>query len=65
MAKYIRDFLENFCEYYFLNIVVTVNLYSDLKFEYYCEYNLKTRKPKKTQIHWRDPEIFSKTITGP
>ena len=38
MAKNIRDFLENLCEYYFLNIIVIVNFFSDLKFEYYCEY---------------------------
>ena len=38
MAKNIRDFLENLFEYYFLNITVNVNFFSDLKFEYYCEY---------------------------
>ena len=37
MAKIIRVFLENLFEYYFLNIIVNVN-FSDLKFEYYCEY---------------------------
>ena len=37
MAKNIRGFLENLFEYYFLNIIVNVN-FSDLKFEYYCEY---------------------------
>ena len=37
MAKNIRGFLENLFEYYFLNIIVNVNFYSDLKFEYYCE----------------------------
>ena len=31
-------FLENLFEYYFLNIIVNVNFFSDLKFEYYCEY---------------------------
>ena len=36
--KYYRGFLENLLEYYFLNIVVNVNFFSDLKFEYYCEY---------------------------
>ena len=29
--------LKNLFEYYFLNVVVNVNLFSDLKFEYYCE----------------------------
>ena len=38
MAKNIRGFLENLFEYYFLNIVVNVNFFSDLKFEYYCDY---------------------------
>ena len=37
MAKNIRDILENLFEYYFSNIVVNVNFFSDLKFEYYCE----------------------------
>ena len=37
-AKNIRGFLENLFEYYFLNIIVNVNFFSDLKFEYYCEY---------------------------
>ena len=30
MAKNIRGFLENLFEYYFLNIVVNVNFFSDL-----------------------------------
>ena len=38
MAKNIRGFLKNIFEYYFLNIIVNVNLFSDLKFEYYYEY---------------------------
>ena len=38
MAKNIRAFLENLSEYYFLNIIVNVNFFSDLKFDYYCEY---------------------------
>ena len=38
MAKNIRGFLENLFEYYFLNIIVNVNFFSDLKFEYYYEY---------------------------
>ena len=37
-GKNIRGFLENFFEYYFLNIIVNVNFFSDLKFEYYYEY---------------------------
>ena len=38
MAKNIGGFLENLFEYYFLDIIVNVNAFSDLKFEYYCEY---------------------------
>ena len=38
MAKNIRGFLETLFEDYFLNIIVNVNFFSDLKFEYYCEY---------------------------
>ena len=38
MAKNIGGFLEKLFEYYFLNIIVNVNFFSDLKFEYYCEY---------------------------
>ena len=38
MAKNITGFLENLYEYYFLNIIVNANFFSDLKFEYYCEY---------------------------
>ena len=37
-GKNIRGFLENLLEYCFLNIIVTVNFFNDLKFEYYCEY---------------------------
>ena len=37
MAKNIRGFLGNLFEYHFPNIIVNFNLFSDLKFEYYCE----------------------------
>ena len=37
MAKNIRGFLENLFKYYFLNITVNVNFFSDLNFEYYSE----------------------------
>ena len=36
--KNVTGFLENILEYYFLNIIVNVNFFSDLKCEYYCEY---------------------------
>ena len=38
MGKNIRGFLETLFEYIFFNIIVNVNFFSDLKFEYYCEY---------------------------
>ena len=34
MANDIRGFLENLFKYYFLNIIVNVNFFSDFKFEY-------------------------------
>ena len=41
MAKNIRGFLENLFEYYFLNVIVDVDFFSELKFEYYCEYYIE------------------------
>ena len=38
MVKNIRGFLEKLFEYYFLNIIVNVNFFSNLKFDYYSEY---------------------------
>ena len=38
MAKNIRGILENLFGNYCLNIIVNINFFSDLKFEYYCEY---------------------------
>ena len=38
MAKNCRGFLWGLFEYYFLNIFVNVDSFSDLKFEYYCEH---------------------------
>ena len=43
MAKNIRGFLENLFGYYFMNIIVNVNFFSELKFEYYCEYKPEIR----------------------
>ena len=69
MAKNIRAFLENLFEYYFLNIIVNVNFFSDLKFEYYCEYYpeilLRESLKQETKIDGRGHEIFSEKITGP
>ena len=36
--KILRGLSENLFEYYFLNIIVNVNFFSDLKFEYHCQY---------------------------
>ena len=58
MAKNIRGFLENMFKYYFLNIIVNVNFFSDLKFEYYCEYY------PEILFDGRDHEIFFQKITG-
>ena len=38
VAKNIRDFLENLFEYYFFDIIVNVDFFSDLEFEYYSKY---------------------------
>ena len=37
MAKNMISFLKNLFDFFF-NIIVNVNFFSDLKFEYYCEY---------------------------
>ena len=62
MAKNIRGFLENLFEYYFLNIIVNVNFFSDLKFEYYCEYYpetlLQVSLKQQTKINGRGHEIL-------
>ena len=69
MAKNIRGFLENLFEYYFLNIIVNVNFFSDLKFEYYCEYYseilLQVSLRQETETDGRGHEIFSEKIIGP
>ena len=57
MAKNIRGVLENLFEYYFLNIIVNANLFSNLKFKYYCEYF--------PELDGRGHEIFSEKITRP
>ena len=41
MAKHIRGFSENLFDYYFWNIIVNINFFSDIKFEYYCDSTLK------------------------
>ena len=67
MAKNIRRFLENLFEYYSLNIIVNVNFFSDLKFEYYCEYYpeipLQVSLKSETKIDRRGHEIFRSMIS--
>ena len=69
MTKNIGGFLETLFQYHFLNIIVNVNFYSDLKFEYYCEYYpeilLQVSLNEETKIDGRGHEIFSLKITGP
>ena len=68
MAKNITDFLEILFEYHFLNIIMNVNSFSDLKFERYCEYYpgilLQVSPKQETKIDGRDHEIFSKKLLG-
>ena len=45
MVKNIRGFLENLTDY-FLNIIVNVNFFGDLKFEYYWALPWKTATSK-------------------
>ena len=58
-----KDFLENLLEYHFLNIIVNVNFFSELKFEYYCEYFseilLQVSVKKEIKIDGRGHEMFS------
>ena len=54
MSKNIGGVLEKLFEYYILNIILNVNFFSDMKFEYYCEHypeillqvSLKNKKQK-------------------
>ena len=72
MAKNIRGFLENLFEYYFLNIIVNVNFFSDLKFEYYYEcyvsdtlkYCYKKALNKKLKLMGGDIKFFPKKLLG-
>ena len=68
MAKNVRYFLENLFKYYFLNIITNVNLFSDLKFKYYCKYYpeilLQESLEKETKPDESGHEIISEKITG-
>ena len=71
MAKNIRCFLENLLEFYFLNIIVNVNFFNDLKLEYYgeCYPEILKALNKKLEgsikIDWSGHKVFSEKITGP
>ena len=66
MAKNIRGFFENMFEYYFLNIIVNVNFFSDLKFEYYCEYYPKVLLQVSLKLKFMGGAMkyFSKKLLG-
>ena len=68
MAKIIRSFSKNLFEYCFLHIIVNFNFFSNLKFEYYCEYYpeilLQVNFKWETKIDERDHEIFSEKLLG-
>ena len=56
-------------QYYFLNIIVNVSFFSELKFKYYCEYYremlLQASLKQETRTDGRSHEIFSGKFTGP
>ena len=64
MAKNIRGFLENLLEYYFLNIIVNVNFFSDLKFKYYCEYYPEILLQVSLKLMGGTTKYFLKKLLG-
>ena len=68
MAKNIGGFLEKLFEYYFLNIIVNVNFFSDLKFEYYSDYYpeilLQVSLNKKLKLMGVAIKCFLKKLLG-
>ena len=70
MAKNIRGFLENLFEYYFLNIIVNVNFFSDLKFELNItvginlKYCYKKALNKKLKLMGEVKKYFRKNLLG-
>ena len=66
MGKNIRGFLKNLYECCFLKIIMNVNSFNDLKFEYYFEYYpeilLQVSYKEETKIDRRGYEIFSEKI---
>ena len=61
-----RRFLENLSDA-FLNIIVNVNFFGDLKFEYYCEYYsevLLQENLKKLKLIGGAMKYFPKKLLG-
>ena len=60
MAKNLGGILENLSEYYFVSIIVNVNFFSDLKFEYCYKKALN----KKLKLMGGTMKFFSKKFLG-
>ena len=59
--------MENLFEYYFLNAIVHVNFFNDLKFEYYCENYpeiLLQKSRKKLELMGGVMKYFRKKLLG-
>ena len=60
--------MDNLFEFYFLNIIVNLNFFSDLKFEYYCEYYpeilLQDSLNKKLKLMGGAMKYFPKKLQG-
>ena len=69
MVKTLQVFWRIYLKYYFLNIIVNVDFFSGLKFEYYYEYYpealLQVSLKKETKIDGKGHKIFSEKITRP
>ena len=68
MAKNIRGFLENLFEYSFLNIIVNINFFSDLKIEITVSTTLKCYYKKtlnkKLKLSGGAMKYFPKQLLG-
>ena len=64
MTKNVRGFLENLFEYYFLIIIVNINFFSDLKFEYYCEHCPGILLQVSLKLMGEAMEYFLKKLLG-
>ena len=69
MAKNIRDFLKNFFEYYFLNIIVNINSFCHLNINSFCDLNTlkyyyKQALNKKLKLMRWAMKYFSTKLLG-